>query len=209
MKNSNFWLPGTQKVFDKLATSAQALLSHFVLVGGSALAMHLGHRQSEVLDFFTYEDIFNRRGIFSLMRLFGKKEILHESDEQIDLFLDGVRVTFFNSNLSFLSPASSASPVHVASVEQIAAMKTNVLFMRARFRDYYDLYAISKERLTLREIYKNAGTVVDGLNFKLFSIALIYTEDVEDDNIEHLHPKYKITKEAISEYFITELKKLK
>ena len=209
MKNLNFLLPNTQKVFDKLAGFAKELLSHFVLVGGSALAAHLRHRQSEDLDFFTFEDTFIRKQIFAVMQLFEEKEILHESNEQIDLMLDGVKVTFFNAHWKFLTPGTHAVPVHIASVEQIAAMKTNVLFMRARFRDYYDLYAISKERMTLKEIYKNACRTVEGINFKLFSIALVYTEDIEDDNIEHLNPKYKITKEAISEYFITELKKLK
>ncbi len=202
-------LPNTQKVFDKLVSSAQPLLQDFVLVGGSALAMHLSHRQSEDLDFFTCKDAFNRKQVFAVMQFFDKKEILHESDEQIDLLLDGVKVTFFNSNWSFLMPTTSMLPVYVASVEQIAAMKINVLFMRARFRDYYDLYTISKERLTLKEIYENSRHIMKEINFKLFSIALIYTEDIEDDNIEHLSPKFKITKEAISEYFITELKKLK
>lgn len=34
---------------------------------------------------------------------------------------------------------------HLATLEQIAAMKVNVLFLRAKYRDYYDLYFLAKE----------------------------------------------------------------
>ena len=43
--------------------------------------------------------------------------------------------------------------------------------------------------------------VVDGINFKLFSVALLYTDDIEDDNIGYLEPVKVVTKEKIRAYF--------
>ena len=54
LKNLNFLLPNTQKVLKKLIN--ESYLANFVLVRGSALALHIKHRKSEDLDFFTYEN---------------------------------------------------------------------------------------------------------------------------------------------------------
>lgn len=208
MKNCGSLLPETQAVLDRLISSAPAVLRHVVLSGGSALALHLQHRLSEDLDFITYENWFDRRQLFRIMASFEHKQLLHESEEQIDLLLNDVKVTFFNANWSFLRPENPEEQLHLATLEQLAAMKTHALFVRARFRDYYDLYVLAKERFTLPEIFRHASRIVEGINFKLFSIALVYTDDIEDDNIQHLKPKYPVSKQEISSYFVNELKRL-
>lgn len=43
--------------------------------------------------------------------------------------------------------------------------------------------------------------VLDGINFKLFTVALLYTDDIEDDNIEYLEPIEALSKEKIRAYF--------
>jgi len=72
-------------------------LDKYVLVGGSALSMHLCHRKSEDLNFFTYDDSFNKQEVFTYIQSFKNKEILNQTDEQVDALLDGVKVTFFNA----------------------------------------------------------------------------------------------------------------
>ena len=50
-------LSDTREVFQKLLK--YEYVKNFVLVGGSALALHICHRQSEDLDFFTFRDEFD------------------------------------------------------------------------------------------------------------------------------------------------------
>ena len=57
LKNLNYLLPKTQDLLPRLYKGCM-FLNKYVLVGGSALALHICHRKSEDLDFFTYEDIF-------------------------------------------------------------------------------------------------------------------------------------------------------
>ncbi len=206
--NLDFLLPKTKKVLELLQNSNNDFLTKFVLVGGSALALHIRHRQSEDLDFFTYCDYFNKKEIFEIMKIFNQSEILNETNDLIDLLLDGVKVTFFNAKWSFLKyKDAKKGKISIAHIEHIAAMKVNTLFLRAKFRDYYDLYAISKI-IPLNEIFEFSKQIVEGLNFKLFSVSIIYTDDLDDDNIDYLQPKYSITKNEISNYFIDELKKM-
>ena len=169
-------------------------LDKYILVGGSALAMYLCHRKSEDLDFFTFGNDFDKKEIFEYIKTFETKEILNQTPEQIDIVLNGVKVTFFNANWKFLKPIK-VEKFNLASIDSISAMKVNVLFLRAKYRDYYDLYCLVKSGISLKEIFEYSKNIVEGINFKLFAIALVYIDDIEDDNIEYLEPVERISKE--------------
>lgn len=56
-------------------------LKDFTLMGDSALALHLCHRKSEDLDFFTYCDRFNKEEFFNYLSCFNNKEVINQTDE--------------------------------------------------------------------------------------------------------------------------------
>ena len=205
LKNLNCLLPKTKSLLLEMIENCN-FLEKYVLVGGSALTLHICHRKSEDLDFFTYDNSFNKKKIFDYIKQFEMKEILNQTDEQVDLLLDGVKVTFFNANWSFLKP-SKIDRFNLASLESIAAMKVNVLFLRAKFRDYYDIYFLVKKKMSIKKIYECSLNILDGINFKLFAIALVYVDDIEDDNIEYLEPIENLDKIQIRDFFQKELNK--
>lgn len=195
-------LPATQQVLTKFSAEAD-FLSDYVIVGGSALSMRLCHRFSEDLDFFTYVDHFDKSRIIRFFQ--GKRhEIINDDSNQLDLLYEGVKLTFFNAKWGFIKP-EKRSGLNIASLQQLAGMKVHTLFLRATYRDYYDLYVLSL-KMGLDEIYRNALMFLEGLNYKLFSMALIYVDDIADDDISHLHPVYNISRQQISEHFIARLK---
>lgn len=199
MKNLDCLLDDTRGLLLTLIETAP-FLRNYVLVGGSALALHLCHRKSEDLDFFTYSDSFSKEEIYSYLDRFDNKEIINQSEDHMDLLINGVKVTFFNAKWSFLSP-EKVDVFNLSSPQAIAAMKVNTLFLRAKYRDYYDLYFLAKELFTLKEIFSFSKDIVDGVSFKLFAVALVYIDDIEDDNILHLEPSKNITKEGIRAFF--------
>ena len=205
LKNLNCLLPKTKSLLLEMIENCN-FLEKYVLVGGSALTLHICHRKSEDLNFFTYDNSFNKKKIFDYIKQFEMKEILNQTDEQVDLLLDGVKVTFFNANWSFLKP-SKIDRFNLASLESIAAMKVNVLFLRAKFRDYYDIYFLVKKKMSIKKIYECSLNILDGINFKLFAIALVYVDDIEDDNIEYLEPIENLDKIQIRDFFQKELNK--
>jgi hypothetical protein len=169
-------------------------------VGGSALTLYLCHRQSENIDFFTYADTFDRREILDYIKRFKHLEIIGDNGDQLDLLLCGVKVTFFNANWAFLKP-HKPEKFNIATLEAIATMKANVLFLCAKYRDYYDLYYLVKEVMSVMAIFECSKQVIAGITYKLFCIALLYIDDIEDDNIVHLQPKELISKAAIRDFF--------
>ena len=152
------------------------------------------------MDFFTYDDVFDKEKIFFFIKSFEQKEIINQTNEQIDVLLDGVKVTFFNAKWSFLKPIMKQK-LNIASIEQIAAMKVNVLFLRAKYRDYYDLYFLVKEGMSLKHIFEVSEKIVEGVTFKLFVVALLYIDDIEDDDIRYLEPKEHLSKANIRDFF--------
>jgi predicted nucleotidyltransferase component of viral defense system len=199
LKNLNYLLPNTKKLLLSLINNCE-FLNKFVLVGGSALTLYLHHRKSEDLDFFTYENLFDKKEILDYIKVFKQSEILNQTNEQIDLLLDGVKITFFNAKWNFLKPLSPQR-LNIAPLESIAAMKVNLLFLRAKYRDYYDLYYLVKNGMGLKELFEVSKKIVPGITFKLLATALIYIDDIEEDNINHLEPIEQITKQEIRNYF--------
>ncbi len=198
LKNLKCLLPKTKELLLRIVEECE-FLDKYVLVGGSALTLHLCHRKSEDLDFFTYEDSFDKKKIIEFIKGFEEKKIINQTNEQMDLLLNGVKVTFFNAKWQFLTPLH-IDKFNLATLEQIAAMKVNALFLRATYRDYYDLYFLAKKK-SLKEIFRTSEHIVEGITFKLFVTALLYIDDIEDDRIDHLEPKEKITKEKIRDFF--------
>ena len=86
-------------------------------------------------------------------------------------------------------------------------MKVRALFLRAKFRDYYDLYYLASELFTLDEIFNFAILCVPGISLKLFYNALLYIDDIDDENIEHLKPKFNINMQEIRDYFEIDIRK--
>jgi predicted nucleotidyltransferase component of viral defense system len=207
LKNSDYLLPETRKLLAELIASA-TFLEKYVLVGGTALSLHLCHRKSEDLDFFTYSDNFENKEIFDYINSnqFAMVEILNQTNEQIDLLINGIKVTFFNAKWAFLTPVE-IKRFNLASREAIAGMKVNTLFLRAKFRDYYDLYFLVKKGMTLQEIFQSAKNVITGVSFKMMAIALVYIDDIEDENIAHLEPESKISLKEIRTFFEQQLNK--
>ena len=86
-------------------------------------------------------------------------------------------------------------------------MKVNTLFLRAKFRDYYDLYVINKETFSIEELFETGKKFMPELTMKLFQTSLVYTKDIAEDSIHHLAPKHQISIAEIAEHFQKEIEK--
>src|SRR5450432_1397770 len=128
------------KVLKNLSTLPE--LQSFYLVGGTALALQLGHRKSEDLDFFT-------NGSFDIPEL---KQILLNHYTHIQLLRDkphGIsflvaleqdireqrKVDIYNWAVKFIRPAIIEDGIRLASLEDIAAFKLDSISSRKEQKD--------------------------------------------------------------------------
>jgi predicted nucleotidyltransferase component of viral defense system len=132
-----------------MLTAEADFLSDYVIAGGSALSIRLCHSFSEDLDFFTYTNNFDKGRIIEFFQ--GKSyEIINDARNQLDLIFKGVKVTFFSARWDFIKP-KNVSGLNIASLQQLAGMNVHTLFLRATYRDYYDLYGLSFKMTRLKE----------------------------------------------------------
>ena len=207
MKNLTALLPKTQNVLLQLATLP--MMQNFTFVGGSALAIYENHRLSEDLDFFTWHKTLDNELIRQELQDLNFNSVIYTdfSTKQINMVIDNVKVTFFANGWNSLQRKQPLHEnIYIAELALLAAMKINTLFLRAKFRDYYDLYVLNKNHFSINELYLLSSAEMKGLHKTLFQKALVFVEDIEDENINHLQPLYKISKQQIATHFEKQLK---
>lgn len=207
MKNLNVLANTTRAVLIEL--SELDIFDSFTFAGGSAISIHLKHRISEDLDFFSPAKKIETEKILTAIKTIYPSGITIENNStiQLDLKICGVKVSF-NSNLwtELNHGEHLIGKVHIAPIRLLTAMKLNTVFLRAKFRDYYDLYVINKKTYSVTEMYEIIKSYLPEINKKLFQTSLIYTEDITDDSIHHLNPEYPVTINDISRHFEREIK---
>lgn len=155
--------PKTEAIFEKI--SHLECLKPYLLVGGTALALQLGTRLSEDLDFMSWRKTKNERREVDWPTI--KKELseigtVEHCDiidlDHVEFIVDGVKISFY-ANPRY-SPVQSELPflnnIRLADITSIGAMKMEVLLRRSKFRDYYDIYAILKEGVDIKTIMELA-----------------------------------------------------
>ncbi len=208
MNELNNLLPDTRSVIEKLASLP--LLQNFTFVGGSALTVYFRHRYSEDIDLFTWHNELNSIEIEQTLQQSGYTQvrITDLSARQADFVVEGVKVSFFANGWNELQNRTNiADNLYIATLETLAVMKVNTLFMRAKFRDYYDLYVLSLNGFSVAKLYELAGEKMKNLDTSLFQKALVFTKDIDDESIAHLQPQYQITLKQIEKHFVSEIKK--
>jgi predicted nucleotidyltransferase component of viral defense system len=191
-------------------------ISKFVLIGGTALAMQIRHRLSEDLDFIYDGDTLNinliRRNI---SRIFPDYRITRmDTNEQIDLVINNVKITFFCSGIlalpfKVIDHSFKWNKLRICTAEIIAVLKMSAIAQRSTMRDYYDLYWLTRYHLSLEKIIRRTKELIPALSPVTYSETLVYTNDIEETDISaHLQPQEKINKNQIADFFITELKKI-
>jgi hypothetical protein len=162
------------------------LARELYLAGGSAIAVHLGHRVSNDLDLFGPASALDfERVRAELIGSGARLEVISESDATLHLRLEGTDVDFVRypyANLS--SPRRAIAGIRVASLRDLAAMKLAAIARRGVRRDYWDLHAIlSSRRLSLPKVLADFQTKFGVTEADVYHVlrALTWFEDAERD----------------------------
>jgi hypothetical protein len=165
---------------------------HFYLAGGTALALQIGHRRSNDLDFFAdgghLDRPLMRRIVNQINSACDHVETVLSEPGQIDLAIGPRRrkVSFIAYPFPVPRPTLVMEGQRCAGVVEIAAMKAYAIGRRGAARDYVDIdAAISKGGASLDQIISAATSrfVLDGesvFSERMFLQQLVYTEDLED-----------------------------
>lgn len=189
----------------------------YILAGGTALAMQIGHRKSGDLDFMMWRKSKTEKPEVDwtaiekeLVEKIGRIEYFNLLGfDQVEFVVAGVKFSFYVSDK--YCPVSDPVPylgnIRLADIYPIMAMKIEVMLRRMKIRDYYDIYAILKEGY---DISKGIDAALKysqhKLNTKNIVTILLSDRFMPDENFGQLDPKYKVSKEEMREYILRKLK---
>ncbi|HJZ10941.1 MAG TPA: nucleotidyl transferase AbiEii/AbiGii toxin family protein, partial [Acidobacteriota bacterium] len=151
----------------------------FGLVGGTAIALHIGHRESIDFDMFSPEE-FQNRSVRDVFRRAGKEiTVLRALTGQFTFVVDGVYMTFFHFPYPITYSESFGKAARMPTLLTLAAMKAFALGQRSKWKDYVDLYFILRDFHSLEEVARQAETLFGSeFNAKLFRQQLSFFDDV-------------------------------
>lgn len=121
------------------------------LVGGTALALQYGHRQSIDLDFFG-DLTCEQEKTQEILSKYGKIIVLKETKNIRIYVVDNIKVDFVHySCYPWLEDAIFEDGIRLASPKDIAAMKINAIEGRGTRKDFVDVFFLLKH-YSLQEI---------------------------------------------------------
>ncbi|MBF0103157.1 MAG: nucleotidyl transferase AbiEii/AbiGii toxin family protein [Desulfobacterales bacterium] len=154
---------------------------NYYLVGGTAIALYIGHRRSVDFDLFTTKDI-KRKNIRNIIEKSGftVQHVLYEAFDQIHIIVHSVKITFFNFPYHIDHPTDFSGIIKMPALLDLAAMKAHALGGRAKWKDYVDLYFIFKYHYNFDQVSTRASEIFGSFfNAKLFKEQLCFFQDID------------------------------
>ena len=163
----------------------------YYLVGGTAIALHLGHRRSVDFDMFKMSAINHKKNLDKIVAAGFEHLVTRRVEEQMNLLVGGVKVTFFQYPFPIVPEDSFKDVFRLPSLLSLAAMKAYALGRRSKWKDYVDLYFLLTKCFSLAEVSAKAAELFGELfSEKLFRAQLSYFDDVDyTEQVEYLIPE--------------------
>ncbi|MBW6481383.1 MAG: nucleotidyl transferase AbiEii/AbiGii toxin family protein [Bacteroidales bacterium] len=170
----------------------------FYLAGGTAIALHLGHRRSIDFDLFR-ENTLKTHKIIKTIEGFGKPYLVtRNTSEQLNLVVNGVNVTFLEYPFQVAATQQVNDFARLPDLLTLAAMKSYALGRRSKWKDYVDLYFLLKDHFSIQQISSRADEIFKQLfSEKLFRAQLSFFDDVDYREVVDFMPGYQVSEEII------------
>jgi len=157
-------------------------VKQFYLVGGTALALHLGHRKSFDLDFFIHTDFNSEHVAQKLQREFHAKNI-ETGKNLVRCVVSKVKLEFISHQYPLLEKVQEANSIRIANVKDLSAFKINAIVNRGAKKDFWDL-AVLLEHLELSQILDFYSTKYKNHNLWQVEKSLCYFKDADEELTE-------------------------
>ena len=143
--------PDLRRVWPHVADCARRIGG--VLMGGTAVAIHLRHRVSEDLDVVTLRKFSGTAQEKRLRAAAGSVDTVEVAQDMFHGYVDGVKVDIFRAlrscgvepaRMRWIAPSTEVTGMRVGSLPDLMATKLDVIRHRAKLRDYLDLAALDR-----------------------------------------------------------------
>jgi len=168
--------PETFNLIQRL--QALDFLNEFHLVGGTALALQIGHRNSIDIDLFS-RNSFNSSQFISQLQAEFAIEVAFETTNTLLTFIELIKVDFITHNYPLINPPREEEGVRFLSLPDIAAMKLNAISNSGkRLKDFIDIYFLL-EHFSMSEMIEFYSVKYPNFNPLIALRAVSYFDDID------------------------------
>lgn len=168
-------VPELMELLEKIMS--EKLFSDFNLVGGTSLALQMGHRNSIDIDLFGNSEI-NPELFIEKLSEFGEVKVAQSTKNILITKINDVKVDFVNYKYPSLSECLFIENIRMLSIKEIAAMKLNAIAGRGSKKDFIDLYFLLNE-FSLEEILSFYETKYNDGSIFMVQKSLTYFDDAD------------------------------
>lgn len=160
----------------------------FYLVGGTAIALHIGHRRSIDFDMFKFANINHKKNLDKISSENWDYIVTRQVSEQMNLIVNEVKITFFEYPFQIDVSEKFEKFFRLPNLLDLASMKAFALGRRSKWKDYVDLYFLLTQHFTIEEISKRASEIFEDLfSEKMFRVQLCYYNDIDySEEVEYI-----------------------
>lgn len=158
------------------------LLEGWVLAGGTGLALQLGHRISEDLDFF-HSTAFDEVVLADALTRVGPVAVQSRSTGTLHVTVGNIRVSFLGAQRPLLFPGTPYRGMIIADPRDIAVMKVIAIGGRGSRKDFVDLYFFLRSGGSLESVLELIRKRFTGLDFNDYHLlrSLVFFDDAESE----------------------------
>lgn len=153
------------------------LLKEFILVGGTALSLKIGHRKSIDIDLFTAKPFKVPDAVSHLTELYQAEQI-RSAGGVVICTIDGVKVDLIVHQYKELQPPELMEGIRICSLLDIAAMKLNAIAGNGtRYKDFVDVYFLL-DYMPLQKIVEGYIAKYPNVSTGMALSSLLYHKDI-------------------------------
>lgn len=175
--------PATLELIKKLQSLDE--LQNARLVGGTALALQIGHRKSVDIDLFMSNTVDVNDLLAAIQTVTNDVVLLSSSRTMRFLRVNNVKVDVVTYPYKWIDEPVIEDGIRLASMKDIAAMKISAITNRGTKKDFIDLYFLL-QHLTFQEIIELYKTKYpDAIMFTTLK-SLVYFDDAEPEPMPYM-----------------------
>ena len=174
----------------KLLPLIKSFSLDFGLVGGTAIALHLGHRRSIDFDLFTNKEFLNSKIRNKIKNNHSIQATLIDEPDELTLVSANVKLTFYKYPYKINYLDKFEDIIKTPDLLTLAAMKAFALGGRAKWKDYVDIFFVLRN-CKLEDVTERSREIFGSeFNERLFREQLSYYEDIDySEKIGYLDDK--------------------
>lgn len=159
---------------------SEVLLSSFNLVGGTSLALRMGHRKSVDLDLFTKDD-FDLQELRELLVNKYNLRVSYEKGKTLKGFINNVKIDLIKYDYPQVCSVETIEGIRFESIPDVIAMKLSAICDNGfRMKDFIDIAFLSS-KYSFDDMLKFYSVKFPSSNQMMLAKALVYFADIDFD----------------------------